>query len=221
MRLNSEAVLAHHVVDGRRRRRRARDRRAKPDSSPMRYRAIGQRSADTWNRVGTWQRPPDLRRARHGLRRGRGEGDGVCEGSAMDEVGRSRAPRGTVGVVTGGTSGIGLAVVRRFVDAGAEVVALARRERPEVGAGGRVGSIACDVADAGRRPSARSTRRSSGGRTARRRRAERRDQRARRTVRLDGDGCRRRSGAMFEVNTMGVFHGLASGGGRRCATAAA
>jgi NAD(P)-dependent dehydrogenase (short-subunit alcohol dehydrogenase family) len=50
--------------------------------------------------------------------------------------------------VTGGTSGIGLAVVRRFVAEGAEVVAVARRERPEVAAVG-ASMIAADVADPG------------------------------------------------------------------------
>ena len=52
-------------------------------------------------------------------------------------------------LVTGGSSGIGLAVVHRFVRAGAEVVALARRERPEVEAAG-ARMIGCDVADADR-----------------------------------------------------------------------
>ncbi|GIU98190.1 MAG: 3-ketoacyl-ACP reductase [Actinomycetota bacterium] len=52
-------------------------------------------------------------------------------------------------VVTGGTSGIGLAVVRRFVREGARVVAIARRPGPEAeAAGARV--LACDVADAER-----------------------------------------------------------------------
>ena len=49
-------------------------------------------------------------------------------------------------LVTGGTSGIGLAVVRRFIEEGAQVVALARRERPDVDlAGARM--IVCDVSD--------------------------------------------------------------------------
>ena len=51
--------------------------------------------------------------------------------------------------MTGGTSGIGLAVVRRFVAEGADVVALARRARPEVEAAG-ARMIECDVADGGR-----------------------------------------------------------------------
>ena len=49
-------------------------------------------------------------------------------------------------LVTGGTSGIGLAVVRRFVSHGAEVVAVARRERAEVAAVG-ASMITTDVAD--------------------------------------------------------------------------
>lgn len=54
---------------------------------------------------------------------------------------------GRSALVTGGTSGIGLAVVRRFVHEGADVVALARRERPETDlAGARF--VACDVSDA-------------------------------------------------------------------------
>jgi NADPH:quinone reductase-like Zn-dependent oxidoreductase len=40
------------------------------------------------------------------------------------------ALEGKRALVTGGTSGIGLAVVRRFVAEGAEVVAIARRPRP-------------------------------------------------------------------------------------------
>ncbi|MGZ8618335.1 MAG: SDR family NAD(P)-dependent oxidoreductase [Actinomycetota bacterium] len=61
----------------------------------------------------------------------------------------ARPLAGKAALVTGGSSGIGLAVVDRFVAAGAEVVAVARRARPEVeAAGGRM--IECDVADAGR-----------------------------------------------------------------------
>lgn len=64
-------------------------------------------------------------------------------GPEEDAVGRLE---GKAALVTGGTSGIGLAVVRRFVQEGAEVVALARRERPEADlAGARF--VACDVAD--------------------------------------------------------------------------
>ncbi len=57
-----------------------------------------------------------------------------------------RPLEGRSALVTGGTSGIGLAVVRRFVHAGAQVVALARRERPEVEAAG-ARMVVCDVAD--------------------------------------------------------------------------
>jgi NAD(P)-dependent dehydrogenase (short-subunit alcohol dehydrogenase family) len=55
--------------------------------------------------------------------------------------------QGKAALVTGGTSGIGLAVVRRFMQEGAEVVVLARRERSRTKlAGARF--VACDVADA-------------------------------------------------------------------------
>ena len=57
-----------------------------------------------------------------------------------------RPLEGRSALVTGGTSGIGLAVVRRFVHAGAQVVALARRERPEAEAAG-ARMVVCDVAD--------------------------------------------------------------------------
>ncbi|MGZ8571105.1 MAG: SDR family NAD(P)-dependent oxidoreductase [Actinomycetota bacterium] len=49
-------------------------------------------------------------------------------------------------LVTGGTSGIGLAVVRRFVAEGASVVAVARRHRPEPEEAG-ASFVTCDVAD--------------------------------------------------------------------------
>ncbi|MEO8476609.1 MAG: SDR family oxidoreductase [Actinomycetota bacterium] len=59
----------------------------------------------------------------------------------------ARPLAGRSALVTGGSSGIGLAVVQRFLAAGAEVAALARRPRPEVEAvGARM--IECDVADA-------------------------------------------------------------------------
>jgi NAD(P)-dependent dehydrogenase (short-subunit alcohol dehydrogenase family) len=63
----------------------------------------------------------------------------------VDRDGRALAGRRAL--VTGGTSGIGLAVVRRFVAEGAEVVAVARRDRPEVAEAG-ASMIAADVADA-------------------------------------------------------------------------
>lgn len=53
---------------------------------------------------------------------------------------------GKAALVTGGTSGIGLAVVRRFVEEGARVVAMARRERPDVDLVG-AGFVPCDLAD--------------------------------------------------------------------------
>lgn len=49
--------------------------------------------------------------------------------------------------MTGGTSGIGAEVVRRFVGEGAVVVAMARRERPSVAEAGAT-FIECDVSDA-------------------------------------------------------------------------
>jgi NAD(P)-dependent dehydrogenase (short-subunit alcohol dehydrogenase family) len=60
--------------------------------------------------------------------------------------GQRRALEGRRALVTGGTSGIGLGVVRRFVSEGAEVVAVARRERPEVADAG-ASMITADVAD--------------------------------------------------------------------------
>jgi NAD(P)-dependent dehydrogenase (short-subunit alcohol dehydrogenase family) len=53
---------------------------------------------------------------------------------------------GRSALVTGGTSGIGLAVVRRFRAEGARVVAVARRARGEVEAMG-AHEVTCDVAD--------------------------------------------------------------------------
>lgn len=55
--------------------------------------------------------------------------------------------QGRTALVTGGTSGIGLAVVSRFVSEGADVTALARRYRPEVeDVGARF--VAADTSDA-------------------------------------------------------------------------
>lgn len=50
-------------------------------------------------------------------------------------------------LVTGGSSGIGLAIVSRFVSEGARVTAVARRSRPEVDDVG-AGFVAADVGDA-------------------------------------------------------------------------
>jgi NAD(P)-dependent dehydrogenase (short-subunit alcohol dehydrogenase family) len=54
---------------------------------------------------------------------------------------------GLVALVTGGTSGIGLAVVRRFVAEGARVAAVARHEREQVGEAGAE-FVQADVSDA-------------------------------------------------------------------------
>ena len=115
------------------------------------------------------------------------------------------ALRGRRALVTGGTSGIGLAVVRRFVAEGAEVVALARRELAEVTEAG-ASMIAADVADAGQLEQAFDHARELVGDLD--------------TVVLNAgiseldsgvelsedDGERLR--AQLDVNTMGVFHGL-------------
>jgi NAD(P)-dependent dehydrogenase (short-subunit alcohol dehydrogenase family) len=61
-------------------------------------------------------------------------------------TGRVGMLSGKAAVVTGGTSGIGAAVVRRFASEGASVLALARRETSEVAEAGAT-FIACDVAD--------------------------------------------------------------------------
>jgi NAD(P)-dependent dehydrogenase (short-subunit alcohol dehydrogenase family) len=58
--------------------------------------------------------------------------------------------QGKVAIVTGGTRGIGAAIVRRLLDAGCEVTTCGRREPDEpIEAGGRPASfVACDVRDA-------------------------------------------------------------------------
>jgi NAD(P)-dependent dehydrogenase (short-subunit alcohol dehydrogenase family) len=125
-------------------------------------------------------------------------------------TGHATALQGKRALVTGGTSGIGLAVVRRFVAEGAEVVAVARRERPEVDEAG-ASMIAADVADADE--------------------LDRAFDRARELVgdldvlvlnagiseldagtELTADDAQRLR-AQFDVNTMGVFHGLRAAGG--------
>lgn len=127
-----------------------------------------------------------------------------AEARVEREPAERRTLAGRSAVVTGGTSGIGLAVVRRFVAAGARVVALARRPRPEVEDAG-ADTVACDVADEAQVADA-----------------------LRRTVdlvgrldivvlnagvsELDGGGLDTMSAGalrdMLAVNTMGVFHGL-------------
>ena len=116
----------------------------------------------------------------------------------------ARPLAGKAALVTGGTSGIGLAVVERFVAAGAEAVALARHARPEVeAAGGRM--VEGDVADAVRMAAAFS-------RSGRARRAARHRRLNAGISELDGGGLDAMdAGAverMLAVNTMGVFHGL-------------
>ena len=116
----------------------------------------------------------------------------------------SRPLHGRTALVTGGTSGIGLEVVRRFVRAGADVVALARRPSDEVDrAGGR--SLVCDVADPGQvAESFRDAAELLGPLDVLVLNAG--------ISRLDGGGLDRMDAASFrsmlEVNTMGVFHGL-------------
>jgi len=111
---------------------------------------------------------------------------------------------GKTAIVTGGTSGIGLAVVSRFVRAGAEVVALARRPRPEAEAAG-ARMIGCDVADAGQVAGAFAEAVQLVGQLD--------------VVvlnagisDLDGDGLNAMDAGeverMLAVNSMGVFHGL-------------
>lgn len=107
-------------------------------------------------------------------------------------------------LVTGGTSGIGLAVVTRFVREGAAVVALSRRPGPEAeAAGARV--LTCDVADEGQVGSAFARAvELMGGLDVAVLNAGVSD--------LDGGGLEKMdTGAfrrMLDVNTVGVFHGL-------------
>ncbi len=127
-------------------------------------------------------------------------GRDVWQGSPMDTharlVGRTAA-------VTGGTSGIGLAVVRRFVEEGADVAAIGRRARPEVeSAGARM--YEADVGDEDRTAQVFATIAeaigpldvvvlNAGLAT------------------LDADGAGTgvpEFEAMLRVNTLGVFHGL-------------
>jgi NAD(P)-dependent dehydrogenase (short-subunit alcohol dehydrogenase family) len=120
------------------------------------------------------------------------------------------ALEGKRALVTGGTSGIGLAVVRRFVAEGAEVVAIARRPRPEVAAAG-ASMIAADVADADQLEQAFDHARELLGDLD--------------VVVLNagiseldagdvlGDDDAEHLRAQIEVNTMGVFHGIRFAGG--------
>lgn len=106
--------------------------------------------------------------------------------------------------MTGGTRGIGAAVVRRFVSEGASVASLARRSTPEVAEAG-AHFIECDVADAGQVETAFAE-------------AHERLGPLHATVlnagisELDGGSLRAADPEsfrrQFEVNAMGVFHGL-------------
>lgn len=126
-------------------------------------------------------------------------GTGASGGDIASLAGKSA-------LVTGGTSGIGLAVVRRFLASGARVVTLARRSRPEVEASGAVPLI-CDVADE------RQVAEAFAGAVERVGRLDVVVLNAGISD-LDGGGLERMSAdvlrRMLEVNTMGVFHGLQS-----------
>jgi NAD(P)-dependent dehydrogenase (short-subunit alcohol dehydrogenase family) len=112
---------------------------------------------------------------------------------------------GKAAVVTGGTSGIGLAVVRRFVQAGARVVALARHARPEVEAAG-ARMIECDVADGGQVAEAFGEASAAiGPLNVVVLNAGVSDLDGGPLEAMDASALR----SMLDINTMGVFHGLA------------
>lgn len=120
------------------------------------------------------------------------------------------ALEGVAAVVTGGTSGIGAAVVRRFVAEGASVVAMARRERPEVTEAG-ASFLACDVSDADQTERAFSEAQERlGPLDAIVLNAGISELDGASSTAADPESFRRQ----FEVNTMGVLHGLRSGAPR-------
>lgn len=108
-------------------------------------------------------------------------------------------------LVTGGTSGIGFAVVRRFAAEGAKVAALARTHRPDVEAAGAQ-MVVCDVTDEDQVAEGFATAQEllGGPLDALVLNAGVSD--------LDGDNLAATTTATFraqlETNTLGVFHGL-------------